>query len=553
MKKRGKALLATLLCAAMTLTMAACGKKMEYKSQADANGASYSPSVTGSPAYSTSVTGAVATAEMYDGGVMPDGEVLSEEQSDRVYNTEEYKFVEENRMMKASISPLSTFSIDVDTASYSNVRRFLGNGMRPPGDAVRIEELVNYFSYDLPEPDGDVPFSVTTELAPCPWNKDNYLAMIAIQGKKVEHGDLPKSNLVFLLDVSGSMDHPMKLPLLKSSFQLLVEQLGENDRVSIVVYAGSSGVVLEGARGDEKEKILAALDSLEAGGSTAGAEGIGLAYEVAKKYYINGGNNRVILATDGDFNVGPSSESELTRLIEKKRKEGIFLSVLGFGYGNLKDNKMEALADKGNGNYAYIDSLMEAKKVLVNEMGSTLLTIAKDVKIQVEFNPAKVKEYRLIGYDNRILRNEDFDDDTKDAGEIGAGHNVIAFYEIVPYKEGEAAELPQLKYQTAEMRQEWMDEWMEVRIRYKQPDSDTSEKIVHTITDRHFTENPSENLRFASAVAEFGLILKNSQYKGNASMDSVKRRAEAALGDDAEGYRRSFLELVDKAMELEIS
>ena len=335
------------------------------------------------------------------------------------FNTEEYRFFEENRPMKASLSPLSTFSIDVDTASYSYVRRFLENDLTPPADAVRIEEMVNYFSYELPEPDGSVPFSVTTEIARCPWNKNNYLAMIALQGKKVENKDLPKSNLVFLLDVSGSMDVPMKLPLLKSSFQLLVEQLGENDRVSIVVYAGASGLVLEGARGDEKERILAALDRLEAGGSTAGAAGIELAYSTAKKNFISGGNNRIILATDGDFNVGVSSESELTRLIKKKSKEGIFLSVLGFGTGNIKDNKMEALADNGNGNYAYIDSLMEAKKVLVNEMGSTLLTIAKDVKIQVEFNPAKVKEYRLVGYDNRILRNEDFDDDTKDAGEMG--------------------------------------------------------------------------------------------------------------------------------------
>ena len=580
MKKKGMALLAALVCAALALTMTACGSK---KGVQDANtalsgntsgttsSADTAPSASspGLPQYAPkpgkiniqfsesaakdgmmpagTEAGAVAIASMEQYG-MP----FEKAQPETQFNTEEYKFVEENRMMKVSMSPLSTFSIDVDTASYSNVRRFLGNGMKPPADAVRIEEMVNYFAYDLPGPDGDVPFSVTTELARCPWNENNYLAMIAIQGKKVEYGNLPKSNLVFLLDVSGSMDEPMKLPLLKSSFQLLAEQLGENDRVSIVVYAGASGTVLEGARGDEKEKMLAALDSLEAGGSTAGAAGIELAYEVAKKYFINGGNNRVILATDGDFNVGVSSESELARLIEEKREEGIYLSVLGFGYGNYKDNKLEALADKGNGNYAYIDSLMEAKKVLVNEMGSTLLTIAKDVKIQVEFNPAKVKEYRLIGYDNRLLRNEDFDDDTKDAGEIGAGHNVIAFYEIVPYGDGETPELPQLKYQAAEMRQEWMDEWMEVRIRYKQPDSDVSEKIVHTITDRQIADNPSENFMFASAVAEFGLILKNSEYKGSASLDSVKSRAEAAMGDDEEGYRRNFLELVDKAIEIGI-
>lgn len=544
MKKRGMALLTPLLCTAMLLTMTACGSGKK-----EAIGGQYSASDTGTrgylpqpvPSYSENVTA---------DSLAPEAELAQFDMQDD-FNTEEYRFFEENRPMKASLSPLSTFSIDVDTASYSNVRRFLENDLTPPADAVRIEEMVNYFSYELPEPDGSVPFSVTTEIARCPWNKNNYLAMIALQGKKVENKDLPKSNLVFLLDVSGSMDDPMKLPLLKSSFQLLVEQLGENDRVSIVVYAGASGLVLEGARGDEKERILAALDRLEAGGSTAGAAGIELAYSTAKKNFISGGNNRIILATDGDFNVGVSSESELTRLIKKKSKEGIFLSVLGFGTGNIKDNKMEALADNGNGNYAYIDSLMEAKKVLVNEMGSTLLTIAKDVKIQVEFNPAKVKEYRLVGYDNRILRNEDFDDDTKDAGEIGAGHNVIAFYEIVPYSSGETAEDPQLKYQTTELRQEWENEWMEVRLRYKNQDSDTSEKIVHTITDQHVVDNPSDNFAFASAVAEFGLILKNSEYKGDSSLRSVRDRAEAAMGDDSEGYRRNFLQLVNKAITLE--
>ena len=322
------------------------------------------------------------------------------------YNTEEYDSDPENRMMKTAMSPLSTFSIDVDTASYSNVRRYLNYGQLPPADAVRTEELINYFSYDLPNPTGDMPFSVTTEIAQCPWNSENNLVMIALQGKRVEQKDLPLSNLVFLLDVSGSMNSPDKLPLLKESFQLLTEQLGENDKVSIVVYAGSSGVVLEGARGDEKEKILEALDRLEAGGSTAGSEGIEKAYAIAKKYFIPGGNNRVILATDGDFNVGVSSEGELKRLIENKRKEGISLSVLGFGTGNIKDNKMETLADNGNGNYAYIDSVLEAKKVLVNELGGTLLTIAKDVKIQVEFNPMKVKEYRLVGYENRVMRKD---------------------------------------------------------------------------------------------------------------------------------------------------
>ncbi len=556
MKKRGKALSATLLAAAMALTMTACGGTQK-------NALPTSPAMTTDSAPPTSSadtanysinqtppTGMVAEPEMdaLMNALAEDGMAPEMLQDDDEFNTEEYNTIEENRPMKVSMSPLSTFSIDVDTASYSNVRRFLEDGIRPPASAVRVEEMINYFSYDLPQPDGEVPFSVTTELGKCPWNEDNYLAMIALQGKKVSNEELPKSNLVFLFDVSGSMDEPMKLPLLKSSFQLLVEQLGENDRVSIVVYAGASGVVLDSARGDKKEKILEALNGLEAGGSTAGGQGIELAYKIAKKNFITGGNNRVILATDGDFNVGVSSEGELTRLIEKKRKEGVFLSVLGFGTGNIKDNKMEALADKGNGNYAYIDSLLEAKKVLVSEMGGTLLTIAKDVKIQVEFNPAKVKEYRLVGYDNRMLRNEDFDDDTKDAGEIGAGHSVTAFYEIVPCKAGEEIESTQLKYQSADVRQGWENEWMEVRLRYKKPNSDVSEKLIHTVTNSEIRENHSENFMFASSVAEFGLLLRDSQYKGTSSFGSVKNRAKSSIGRDEENYRSNFLELVDKAM-----
>ncbi|MDX1358551.1 MAG: von Willebrand factor type A domain-containing protein, partial [Clostridia bacterium] len=347
-------------------------------------------------------------------------------------HAEEYSGITENLFSNTVQSPLSTFSIDVDTASYSNSRRFIEDGIRPPEDAVRVEEFINYFTYDFRQPEGYVPFSLTTELSQCPWNPENYLAMVALQGKNINKEEMPLSNLVFLLDVSGSMNDPLKLPLLKSSFHLLVEQLGENDRVSIVVYAGASGVVLNGARGDQKDKIMEAINSLEAGGSTAGGAGIKLAYKIASKNYIHGGNNRVILATDGDFNVGVSSQSGLEKLIEEKREEGVFLSVLGFGTGNIKDNKMETLADKGNGNYSYIDCLAEAKKVLVNEMGGTLLTIAKDVKIQIEFNPAYVKEYRLVGYENRILQNDDFHDDSVDAGEIGAGHCVVAFYEVIP-------------------------------------------------------------------------------------------------------------------------
>lgn len=503
------------------------------------------------------------TEEIYSGNLTPAATMapgvnslrLSAEQAEIVYNnsdfnTEEYEAFTENRYMSVGISPLSTFSIDVDTASYSNTRRFIENGNIPPKDSVRIEELINYFTYDLPEPQSEKPFSVTTELTKCPWNEENYIAMVALQGKHVLHEDLPLSNLVFLLDVSGSMNDPLKLPLLKSSFQLLVEQLGENDKVSIVVYAGSSGVVLEGARGDEKEKILDAINRLEAGGSTAGGQGITLAYKIAKDNFIFGGNNRVILATDGDFNVGLSSDSALTKLIEEKREDDIFLSVLGFGTGNIKDNKMESLADKGNGNYAYIDSILEAKKVLVSEMGGTLLTIAKDVKIQVEFNPMQVKEYRLIGYDNRMLNNEDFADDSKDAGDIGAGHSVIAFYELVPYKEGETKVESDLKYQSTEIKLEWANEWMEIRLRYKDPGSDESQLLVQTIAWEDVTENPSENLMFASAVAEFGMLLRDSEYKEQSSWESVISRALSNLGTDTEQYRINFVEMVKEAQKL---
>ncbi len=568
MKKRIQSLLAAVLCTCLMFTTAcslfpgatspgtsptttaesihapASSQNSDSGAQATQSSNSYTTQNQKSTAVNAVSSGVSKSEGAPAGRVMTDA-VAMEPMFTEEFNTEEYESNPENRMMKTSMSPLSTFSIDVDTASYSNVRRYLNDGLMPPADAVRTEELINYFSYDLPEPSDEVPFSVTTEISQCPWNTDNSLVMIALQGKHVDQKKLPVSNLVFLLDVSGSMDAPDKLPLLKESFQLLTEQLGENDKVSIVVYAGASGVVLEGARGDEKEKILEALDRLEAGGSTAGSEGIERAYEIAKKYYIGGGNNRVILATDGDFNVGVSSEGELTRLIEKKRKEGISLSVLGFGTGNIKDNKMESLADNGNGNYAYIDSVMEAKKVLVNEMGGTLLTIAKDVKIQVEFNPMKVKEYRLVGYENRMLNNEDFDDDNKDAGEIGAGHNVMAFYEIVTYKKDETAEQPDLKYQSADIRQEWENEWMEVRLRYKEPDGDTSKKIVHAVTQQEYHENPSETFRFASAVAEFGLLLSESEYKGSASIEGVKERALAAIGEDSEGYRENFIDLVE--------
>ena len=403
------------------------------------------------------------------------------------HNTEEYKRIYENDFVSPKVEPLSTFSIDVDVASYANMRRFLNQSQMPYPDAVRIEEMVNYFSYDYEAPKGEDPFSIYTELSECPWNTQHQLLHIGLQGEEIETEDLPSSNLVFLFDVSGSMDSPAKLPLLKSAFRLLVNELQPEDRVAIVVYAGAAGMVLPSTAASEKSQILEAIEKLNAGGSTAGGEGIELAYELAKEHFIKEGNNRVILATDGDFNVGPSSEGALVRMIEEKRKEGIFLSVLGFGTGNYKDSKMEMLADKGNGNYAYIDNILEAKKVLVTEMGGTLYTIAKDVKLQLEFNPQFVKGYRLIGYENRRLAAQDFNDDTKDAGELGSGHTVTALYEIVPPEaKTEIASVDELKYQQAAeaSKSNAGGELLTVKFRYKQPDGDTSKLIEHPVPNK---------------------------------------------------------------------
>jgi len=401
------------------------------------------------------------------------------------YNTEQYDLIVETGFQSVTDHPLSTFSIDVDTAGYANVRRFLTRNQMPPKDAVRIEELINYFSYDYPEPQDETPFAVITELAACPWNKEHQLVHIGLKGRRIDTENMPASNLVFLLDVSGSMNSPDKLPLLKKGFKLLTEQLREKDRVAIAVYAGAAGLVLPSTPGNEKHTILKAIDNLQAGGSTAGAQGIKLAYRVALENFIENGNNRVILATDGDFNVGVSSDGELVRLIESKRKENIFLTVLGFGTGNLKDAKMEKLADKGNGNYAYIDNLLEAKKVLVKEMGGTLHTIAKDVKLQIEFNPAHVKAYRLIGYENRRLNKEDFNNDKKDAGELGAGHTVTALYELIPADSDEVpATVDPLKYQDSKIKPAALEseELMTVKLRYKKPDENKSRLITHTVT-----------------------------------------------------------------------
>ncbi len=469
-------------------------------------------------------------------------------------NTEQYDRIYDNTFKLTSQNPLSTFSIDVDTASYSNVRRFLSYGQLPPQDAVRIEELINYFHYDYPQPQGDRPFSINTEISESPWNKNHQLVRIGLQGKKMATENLPASNLVFLIDVSGSMNQTNKLPLLKSSMRLLVSELSAKDRVAIVVYAGAAGVVLPPTPGNEKRKILEAIDNLGAGGSTAGSEGIKLAYEVAKNNFIESGNNRVILATDGDFNVGVSSDGELVRLIEEKREEDVFLTVLGFGIGNLKDAKMEKLANKGNGNYAYIDNIREARKVLVKEIGATLFTIAKDVKIQVEFNPAKVKSYRLIGYVNRQLSDRDFKDDTKDAGELGAGHSVTALYEIIPVGVNSDDDRPEsLRYQQKQVKDTAYksDELMLVKLRYKQPNANKSQLITQAIIDKKLSlEKASNDFRFAAAVAAFGMVLRDSKYKGNANLDLVLNLAQNSQGADLEGYRADFIELVKTAKKI---
>jgi Ca-activated chloride channel homolog len=474
--------------------------------------------------------------------------------AERELNTEEYGRFEENPFLKVTDNPLSTFSIDVDRASYSNVRRFLRDGQRPPRDAVRIEELVNYFSYDYPEPAGGQPFSITTELTRAPWHEKNRLLLIGLQGRHMKTADLPANNLTFLIDVSGSMQSPDKLPLLKRSLELLVNELRPQDRVAIVVYAGNAGLALPSTPGSNKGAISNAINELEAGGSTAGGDGIKLAYKVAKDHFLHDGNNRVILCTDGDFNVGISSDGELEQLIESKRRDHIYLTVLGFGTGNIKDSKMELLADKGNGNYAYVDSLLEARKVLVQEMGATLFTIAKDVKIQIEFNPAHVAAYRLIGYENRMLRKEDFNNDQKDAGDIGAGHSVTALYELVaPGSEipGEGSVDP-LKYQAQSAKSS--PEMLTLKLRYKDPESETSKLISQPlVASAGDMTSASENLRFAAAVAEFGMLLRDSKYKGEASFDEVRQIAQRALGRDEEGYRADFLTMVAAAARLQKS
>lgn len=539
---------------------AAAEKKSENKAQAE---------IVTSPNKTTDASAPVValqrTTKLTPPRIVKDGEVIEEAPApealkdekigdkEEEFNTEDYNRIVENRFLTAIQNPLSTFSIDVDEAAYSNIRRYINNGSIPPAGAVRIEEMINYFDYTYPQPTNDEPFSVNTELSECPWNSQHRLVHIGLQGKEIPLQNLPNANIVFLIDVSGSMDEPNKLPLVKASMNLLAEQLRADDKVAIVVYAGNAGLVLPATSGANKIAIKEAIDQLQAGGSTAGGEGIQLAYKVARESFIKGGNNRIILATDGDFNVGISSEDELVSLIEKERKSGIFLSVLGYGMGNYKDSKMQQLADKGNGNHSYIDNINEARKVLVSEFGSTLFTIAKDVKIQIEFNPAKVQAYRLIGYENRVLAAEDFNDDQKDAGELGSGHTVTALYEVIPagVKSDFITKVDDLKYQSVKNTvpvTSGGNELMTIKLRYKKPDGDVSKLIVHPVSDSHLAlASTSDNFRFSAAVASFGMLLRNSEFKQNASFQQVISMAKSAKGVDKNGYRQEFISLVQAA------
>ena len=470
-------------------------------------------------------------------------------------NTEEYDRIQENGFKSVADTPLSTFSIDVDPASYSNMRRFINRGELPPADAIRTEELVNYFSYDYPKPTGNDPVKITVEAGTCTWNTAHRLVRIGLKAKEIPTEQLPASNLVFLIDVSGSMWGANRLDLVKSSLKLLVNNLRNKDKVAIVTYAGSAGVKLEATSGGDKQKIREAIDELTAGGSTAGGAGIHLAYQIAKKNFISDGNNRIILCSDGDFNVGVSSAEGLEQLIEKERKSGVHLTVLGYGMGNYKDKKIQVLAEKGNGNHAYIDNLQEANRVLVGEFGATLHTVAKDVKLQVEFNPSQVQAYRLIGYESRLLKDEDFNNDAKDAGDMGAGHTVTAFYEVIPagVKNEYVGKVDDLKYQKKEkmtLKPTGSDELLTVKLRYKAPDKDVSRKMELPFVDNK-GDSVSSDFRFASAVAMFGQLLRDSDFKGTADYDKVIKLAKQGVNNDERGYRREFIRLVEAAKGLE--
>ncbi len=463
-------------------------------------------------------------------------------------NTESYSEITRNGFDQVMNNPLSTFSIDVDRASYSNIRRFINNGQKPPIDAVRVEEMINYFKYDYPQPSKEHPIAIYTEVSSCPWNNNHLLMQVGMQAKKVDDRELPPSNLVFLIDVSGSMSSMNKLPLVKRSMKMLVDKLREEDKVAIVVYAGAAGLVLPSTRGKNKEEIIRAINNLEAGGSTAGGAGIKLAYSIAEKELIKNGNNRIIIATDGDFNVGASSDREMENLITEKRKSGIYLTCLGYGMGNYKDSKLETLADKGNGNYAYIDNIQEAEKTLVEEFGGTLFTVAKDVKIQIEFNPSAVQAYRLVGYENRLLNDEDFKDDTKDAGEIGSGHTVTALYEMIPagVESEYLKDIDELKYQNTQTLN--LQEIANVKVRYKKPDEDKSIPFEQAVTVTNVAlDETTEDFRFAASVAMFGMLLTESDYLQDANFKDIIELAQNSKSSDSDGYKAEFVRLVKSA------
>ena len=533
-----KKLAALMAVVTSVSTLTACGNAM------DTSGSDYAMNNEKGAQHYTEAAIAAEDYESADDEAMPP-EMNSVDDSDIQQNDEEYNYIKENGYTAVSSAPLSTFSADVDTASYTNVRRMIDDGMDVPPDAVRIEEFINYFDYDYTDPSDGEPFAVHTELSDCPWNDETELLMVGINTKGFDAvlDERPAMNLVFLIDVSGSMYDDNKLPLVQKSFSMLTNNLTAADRVSIVTYAGSDEVVLEGADGNDRKKILRAINDLEAGGSTAGAAGINTAYDIAQKYFIDGGNNRVILATDGDLNVGLSSESELTRLIEEKRESGVFLSVLGFGTGNYKDNRLEALADYGNGNYSYIDSEKEAKKVLVDEMSGTLFTVAKDVKFQLEFNPANVKGYRLIGYENRVMAAEDFNDDTKDAGEIGAGHSVTVLYEIVPADSKMELGESELKY-ASDSEGVMGDELLTVNIRYKEPEGSESKLLTYPVNKSLYSDKMSADMNFASCVAEFGMLLRNSRYIGDVTYKDVSAQLSRYDYSD-DDYKDEFIYLVN--------
>ena len=504
---------------------------------------------------SVALVGCGAKSASNDIGAQPSVRLLEsasmakEESPMSEFNREQYNEIQENEFLDTMSQPQSTFSVDVDTASYANVRRFITEGNPPPVGAVRLEELVNYFTYDYPEPEDQHPFSVTTDIAPCPWNPANQLLRVGLKGQPIPYSERSQCNLVFLLDVSGSMMNPDKLPLVKSALRLLIEELAETDRIAIVVYAGASGLVLDSTSVAKSSEILSAIEELRAGGSTNGGEGIQLAYRVARDHFVEHGVNRVILCTDGDFNVGITDQSELVRLIQQEAKSKVYLSVLGFGRGNLNDAAMEKLADKGNGNYAYIDSMLEARKVLVEQIGGTLITIAKDVKIQVDFNPVHVQSYRLLGYENRMLENRDFRDDTKDAGEIGAGHTVTAFYELVP----KGSSNPAVSERKSEfVRPEIpasidLDTRLTVNLRYKLPDGEKSSEFQVRLPTAELNEIASTDFQFASSVLAYGMLLRQSQYAGSANWDWVINTAESNIGEDPRGIRSEFVQLAKTA------